>query len=359
MTSLRQALLELGFDTVGFARIDGSSPGADALRSWLDQGMQATMDWIARNADRRADPRLIVEGANLFVALGVNYAPAAPRNASAAWARYALYEDYHDTIKPALEAAGRALELHLEIGPGDYRYYVDTGPVLERSWATLAGIGYTGKNAMLISREYGNWLFLAGVIVRAPADMIASLVDDSPHLFPEGDRGVGRYCGSCTRCLDACPTHAFTGPGVVDARRCISFLTIENKGPIPEEFRPLIGNRIYGCDTCAEVCPWNRFAQASRSLLLHPRPEIASLTLEEILHLTPERFAEVYRRTPIKRIKLAGLLRNACVVAGNSGDTSLLPALEALAPHESPLVREHAAWAIARLRETEPETTTR
>ena len=356
MTTLRQALLDLGFDVVSFARVDGPTPAAHALRSWLANGMHASMDWIARNADKRADPRLVVAGANLLVSLGVNYAPPARPPTGPTWARYALYDDYHDTIKPALEAAGRALELHLGIAPSAHRFYVDTGPVLERDWAARAGLGFVGKNAMLISREHGNWMFLAAIIVRAPAERLDGLLAAPSSAAADG---IGRYCGSCTRCLDACPTRALPAPGVVDARRCISFLTIENKGPIPEEFREAIGNPIYGCDICTEVCPWNRFSQASRSLLLNPRPEIARLTLDEILRLTPERFAEVYRRTPIKRIKLAGLLRNACVVAGNSGDASLVPTLEALTSHDSPLVREHAAWALTRLRRTESGPFTR
>jgi epoxyqueuosine reductase len=247
-------------------------------------------------------------------------------------------------MKPALIAAGHALEELYGAGNQDYRYYVDTGPVLERHWGARSGIGFTGKNAMLISREHGNWLFLASILTRI------DFAPDEPVKSSFGERDVGLLCGRCTRCLDACPTQAFASPGVVDARRCISYQTIENKGVIPRELRAGIGNRIYGCDVCLEVCPWNRFAQQGRQLLLSARYDLAELSLQEILTLTPERFAAVFRRTPIKRLKLVGLLRNACVVAGNIGDASVLPPLLALATsHPSPLVRAHAVWAVYRL----------
>src|SRR5688572_8723308 len=197
---------------------------------------------------------------------------------------------------------------------------------------------------MLISRRHGNWLFLATILTRI------EFTPDEPVRINFREREIGLLCGRCTRCLDACPTNAFAAPGVVDARRCISYQTIENKGVIPRELRAGIGNRIYGCDVCLEVCPWNRFARDGRRLLLSARYDLAELSLAEILALTPERFAEVFRRTPIKRLKLAGLLRNACVVAGNVGDASLVPQLVALATsHVSPLVRAHAVWAVYRL----------
>jgi epoxyqueuosine reductase len=345
---LRRELHALGFDAVRFAAI--SPPVAGGLRAWLDAGMHADMQWMERGAAKRLDPQLVLPGAQAMILLGVNYAGDDARGGAAAagaeprprWARYALHDDYHDTIKPALVAAGKLLERRFGVDGGDYRYYVDTGPVLERGWAERAGLGFTGKNAMLISRTHGNWLFLAAILTRVP------LAPDAP-LRPEAETRVGLLCGRCTRCLDACPTQAFAAPGVVDARRCISYQTIENKGAIPRELRAGIGDRIYGCDVCAEVCPWNRFAQAGRKMLLSARDEIAALPLAELLALTPERFAEVFRRTPIKRVKLAGLLRNACIVAGNSGDAGLLPALGRLASHELPLVRAHAVWAVFRL----------
>lgn len=353
--ALRNRLRELGFDEVRFASVN---PSLDRrpLEQWLGQGMQADMAWIDRSREKRLDPALVLPGVKSIILLGVNYWSG--RGAVAGrpvWARYALHEDYHDTIKPALVAAGRAIEELFGAGERDYRYYVDTGPVLERSWAARAGIGFIGKNAMLISRSHGNWLFLSAILTRI------EFVPDEPLRQPaataggggEATKTIGLLCGKCTRCLDACPTRAFPAPGVVDARRCVSYQTIENKGVIPRELRAGIGARIYGCDVCLEVCPWNRFAQQGRRMLLVAREELATLTLEEILQLTPERFAEVFRRTPIKRVKLAGLLRNASVVAGNSGESRWLPELVQLARHDSPLVRAHAVWAVFRIAEKE------
>lgn len=349
--AVRARLRALGFDEVRFAAVaTGVAPAAAALGAWLDAGRQADMDWMERTRDKRAEVERVLPGARSVILLGVNYGSGAtgpeerPGEAAPQWARYALHEDYHDTIKPALEAAGRVLEEMCGAGAEDYRYYVDTGPVLERAWAAVAGMGFVGKNAMLISRRHGNWLLLAGVVTRvefAPDEPIRKTVGTT--------EGVGLLCGKCTRCLEACPTDAFAAPGVVDARRCISYQTIENKGIIPRELRAGIGSRVFGCDVCLEVCPWNRFAEAGRGLLLAARGEIAALPLRELLRMTPERFAEVFRRTPIKRLKLRGLLRNACIVAGNSGDGSLVPELVALASHPLPMVRAHAVWAVYRL----------
>ncbi|HXQ81857.1 MAG TPA: tRNA epoxyqueuosine(34) reductase QueG [Opitutaceae bacterium] len=348
---LRRRLRELGFDEVRFVRLV-PGPGAVGLRAWLDAGYHADMGWMERTAAKRLDPGLVLDGARSAVLLGVNYfqgdssggAGEAERPPGGpVWARYSLYRDYHDSLKTALERAGGEIEAVYGAAPADYRYYVDTGPVLERAWAALAGVGFIGKNAMLISRRHGNWLFLAAILTRL------DLRPDRP-LRGRGDPGsVGQLCGKCTRCLDACPTKAFPAPGVVDARRCISYQTIENKGIIPLELRPAIGNRIYGCDTCLDVCPWNRFARAGRQMILSSRRDIAGIALREILELTPGRFAQVFRGTAIKRIKLAGLLRNACVAAGNSADRSLVEVLARLASHASPVVRAHAVWAARRL----------
>lgn len=350
---LRSRLHALGFDAVRFATL--ADPPSTGLRGWLAGGMHADMQWMERTAEKRLNPELVLPGARAIVLLGVSYWSEAIRHPPSAsrsptWARYALHEDYHDTIKPALAAAGRALEELYGATSDDYRYYVDTGPVLERSWAARAGVGFTGKNAMLISREHGNWLFLAAILTRAEFAPDPPIRKKIANRESKIENSVGLLCGKCTRCLDACPTRAFPEPGVVDARRCISYQTIENKGVIPRELRGGIGQRIYGCDVCLEVCPWNRFAQDGRRLLLSARHDLAELSLREILELTPERFAVVFRRTPIKRLKLTGLLRNACVVAGNSGDASLLPPLIALATaHNSPLVRAHAVWAVRQL----------
>jgi epoxyqueuosine reductase len=291
------------------------------------------------------------------ILLGVNYwaGKAADRNLRRpdrpVWARYALHEDYHDTIKPGLIAAGRVLEELCGASGTDYRFYVDTGPVLERGWAARSGLGFLGKNGMLISRRHGNWLFLAAILTRVGIAPDRPLRQEAlPHA---ADEPAGLLCGKCTRCIDACPTQAIPRPGVVDARRCISYQTIENKGIIPRELRGGIGLRVYGCDVCLEVCPWNRFARAGRRLLLSARPEIARHSLRELLELTPERFAEIFRRTAVKRLRLTGLLRNACVAAGNTaagrGGRELLPALVKLAAHESALVRAHAVWAVRKI----------
>lgn len=345
---LREKLRAIGFDEVRFAAAEAAAGGG--LRDWLAAGMHGDMAWMERTAEKRAQADLVLPGVRTVILLGVNYwADAFAANNGGGrpvWARYALHEDYHDTMKPGLEAAGRVLEELAGITAADYRYYVDTGPVLERGWAARSGLGFRGKNAMLISRQHGNWLFLASILTRV------EIAPDEPlRKKPAADGGepAGLLCGKCTRCLDACPTNAFPAPGVVDARRCISYQTIENKGIIPRELRAGIGTHVYGCDICLEVCPWNRFARAGRHLLLAARHDLAELTLVELLELTPVRFAEVFRRTAIKRLKLTGLLRNACVVAGNAGDASQLPALVKLAAHESAVVRAHAVWAVRRI----------
>jgi epoxyqueuosine reductase len=351
---LRRRLFELGFDDVRFASTALPLP-SDGLKQWLSDGMHGEMAWMKRTEDKRLDPDKVLTGVKSIILVGVSYAQGRERQAPTAenhhpiWARYALHDDYHDTMKPALVAAGGEIEALCGVTSADYRYYVDTGPVLERMWAARAGLGFTGKNAMLISRRHGNWLLLAAILTRidfAADEPIRKKLSDPESA---SSHQVGLLCGKCTRCLDACPTNAFARPGVVDARRCVSYQTIENKGVIPRELRAGIGQRIYGCDVCLEVCPWNRFAQQGRAMLLKSRSELADLSLAELLQMTPVRFAEVFRGTPIKRVKLGGLLRNACVVAGNSGDAGLLPLLKPLAAHDLPLVRSHAVWAIYQL----------
>lgn len=347
---LRERLQALGFDAVRFAAAD--RPAGESLRAWLGAGHHADMAWMERTADKRGNPELVLPGVRSVIMLGVNYWSGV-ESRGPKWARYVLHDDYHDTIKAGLAEAGRLLEREHGAAATDYRYYVDTGPVLERGWAARSGLGFIGKNAMLISRDHGNWLFLACILTRTEIEA------DEP-LRPELARGNGRepaglLCGKCTRCLDACPTQAFPEPGVVDARRCISYQTIENKGVIPRDLRKGIGTRIYGCDVCLEVCPWNRFAEEGRRVLLSARGGIADLPLREILELTPVRFAVVFKGTAVKRLKLSGLLRNACVVAGNTGDRTLLAALVRLAQHELPLVRAHAVWAVREIAGAEAE----
>jgi epoxyqueuosine reductase len=348
---VRAGLRDLGFDEVRFAALPDADVGA-SLGAWLDAGHHADMAWMERTRDKRADPTQVLPGARSIILLGVNYSlPDAPPVAERPrWARYALHADYHDTIRAGLVEAGRLLERLAGVGPDDYRYYVDTGPVLERGWAARSGLGFTGKNAMLISRTHGNWLFLASILTRLALPADPPIRRRPPPADPAAPGAhAGLLCGKCTRCLEACPTQAFPSPGVVDSRRCVSYHTIENKGIIPRELRPGIGDRVYGCDTCLEVCPWNRFAQEGRRLLLSVRHDLRDLSLAELLALTPERFAVVFRGTAVKRLKLSGLLRNACIVAGNAGDRAHLPALQLLAQHPLPVVRAHAVWAVFRL----------
>ena len=357
---LRRALKDAGFDAVRFAGVDDeASPGAEAFGAWLARDYQADMNWLERSLPKRSDARLVLEGAKTVILLGVNYQRDGREEAQmetgvtmdadgegrGIWARYALNLDYHDTVKPGLVAAGRILEEWAGISDRDYRYYVDTGPVLERSWAAKAGLGFTGKNAMLISPEFGNWLFLAAIVVNVRIE------PDRPMSRRWAAEPVGTFCGKCTKCMDACPTGALPEPGVLDARKCISYQTIENKGIIPRELRRAIGDRIYGCDICAEVCPWNRFAQEAKSGLLEARPELARLSLKQILSLNPITFAATFKGTAMKRLKLRGLLRNACVVAANLRAKECLPELWQLVQHEHPMVRAHAVWAMRELGE--------
>jgi epoxyqueuosine reductase len=338
---LRDALRQLGFDDVRFVRLERHEGGF--LRDWIGKGRHADMDWMERSIEKRLDPSLVLPGAKSAILLGVNYwQPVSQEDANPVWARYAQYLDYHDTIKPALVRAGQLLQERYGLSGEQYRYYVDTGPVVERGWSARAGLGFVGKNGMLISRRYGNWLFLAAILV-------AHEFEEDPPIRQQAEIAVGALCGKCTRCSEACPTGAIVGAGVVDARLCISYQTIENRGIIPRELRTKIGAHVYGCDVCLEVCPWNRFAQESRAVLLDARPALAKLTLAELLAMTPESFAAVFKGTAIKRVKLAGLLRNACIVAGNTGDRMLVPALLRLARHELPMVRVHAVWAVFRL----------
>lgn len=370
---LRAALAAPGFDVVRFTAIRAGGAHASAgLHDWLAAGHHADMNWMPGTAEKRADPELVLPGARTMIVFGVNYLPADPRaRTQQRWAKYALWSDYHDTIGRGLRAAGPVLEAQLDLTREDYRAYVDTGPVLERGWSAAAGMGWQGKNGMLISRQHGNWLFLAAILVRCqiPADeplgTVAGVGDAGPGstiLATEKDAtSLGLHCGTCTRCLTACPTDAFPRPGWVDARRCIAYHTIENRGIIPRELRAKFGGRVFGCDECLDVCPWNRFAQESRSALLVARHELVGLTLLDLLAMDETRFRVVFRQSPIKRVKLPGLLRNACIAAGNwhqsrdwhfgGGEDreAVASAVQRLCMHESAIVRAHAVWALRRL----------
>jgi epoxyqueuosine reductase len=338
---LRRRAVEVGFDDCRVARADAPRH-AGKFRAWVEAGAEGEMDWMARSAEKRCDPQKVLPGARSVVALAMNYyqgqrkgrrQKAEVRSGSGAHGRiaqYALGDDYHDVMLPKL----RELDSFLISLGGRQKIYVDTGPVLERDFAAEAGIGWHGKSTMLLNRRLGTWFFLAEILTTL-------------ELTPDPLQ-VAR-CGSCTRCIDACPTAAITAPHQLDARRCISYLTIELKGSIPLEFRPLIGDRIYGCDDCLDACPWNRFAQVARENAFAARPAVAQMRLRDFLALDDAQFREMFRGSPIKRIKRRGFLRNVCVALGNVGTPEDLPALHRAAQDREPLIAEHARWAIERI----------
>jgi epoxyqueuosine reductase len=324
----------LGFDLCRVAPA-GAPPHAAEFRAWLDDGRAGEMSWLERNKDRRTDPHAVLPGARSVIVLAMNYwqeAPPPNPQATGRIARYAWGDDYHEVIEKKL----RVLDEWLGARGGAQRCYVDTGPVLERDFAALAGAGWHGKSTMLIHPKLGTWFFLAEILTTL--DFAA----DAP--MPD-------HCGRCTRCIDACPTAAITAPHQLDARRCISYLTIELKGSIPLEFRPLIGDRIYGCDACLDACPWNRFARAARETAFATRDFVHGWALRDFLALDDDAFRALFRKSPIKRIKRRGFLRNVCVALGNVGTTDDLPALERAALDPEPLIAEHAAWAVERIRQ--------
>jgi len=329
---------ELGFDLCRFAKAD--APGhALEFREWLDRGQAGEMNYLARNAEKRCDPRLVLPNAKTVIVLALNYfqeqsvSPAEPvATATGRIARYAWGDDYHQLIEKKLVVLDDFLYAH----GGAQKCYVDSGPMLERDHAAAAGVGWHGKSTMLLNRQLGTWFFLAEIL---------TTLEFAPDP-PQRD-----YCGRCTRCIDACPTGAITAPHQVDARLCISYLTIELKTSIPVELRPLIGDRIYGCDDCLDACPWNRFAKASRETAFAMRPEIAGMKLRDYLSLDEDTFRKLFRDSPIKRTKRRGLLRNVCVALGNVGTKDDLPALERAAAEAESLIAEHAQWAIGRIRE--------
>jgi epoxyqueuosine reductase len=330
---LRRRALELGFDDCRVAAAE-TPRHMEAFRTWLSAGAAGEMDWIGRGAEKRGDPQQVLPGARSVIVLALNYYHHDSQGRDQIHgriARYARGDDYHEVVERKLQM----LSDFLAAEGGRQKCYVDTGPVLERDFAAEAGIGWHGKSTMLLNRQLGTWFFLA--------EIFTTLV------LPPDPPQVAR-CGSCTRCIEACPTGAITGPHQLDARRCISYLTIELKGSIPLELRPLIGDRIFGCDDCLEACPWNRFARTSRENAFAGRPALAQMRLRDFLALDDEEFRKLFRRSPIRRTKRRSLLRNVCVALGNVGDEPDLPALE-LATHDSePLVVEHAHWAIDQIR---------
>jgi epoxyqueuosine reductase len=325
---------ELGFD---LCRVTGAAPPSSSARfgAWLAAGYHGEMAYLERNAPRRQDPELVLPGVRSVVCLAVSYhgPPPAAMPGAGVVARYARFADYHEVVTGRVNALAAFLDEQGGAGTRS-RGYVDTGPVLERDLAQRAGLGFIGKHTNLISRSLGNWFFLAEVLTTLE-------LDPDP---PETNR-----CGSCSRCLAACPTGAIREPFVLDARRCIAYLTIELKGPIPLELRPAVGRRVFGCDDCLEVCPWNRFARAGRLLRDHARPDLATPDLVAWLGLDDRGFRARFAGTPMWRTKRRGLLRNVCVALGNGGDASAIPALQRAAADPEPLIAEHARWALERI----------
>jgi epoxyqueuosine reductase len=327
---------EAGFDSCRVAAC-APPPHADEFEEWLKDGGAGEMSYMKRGEEKRRDPQKVLPGAKSIVVLAMNYfqgEDATSKAFGAATGRIARYgwgDDYHDVITAKLDK----IDMFLREFGGRQKCYVDTGPILERDFAAEAGIGWHGKSTMLIDEKLGTWFFLAEILTTL------ELLPDAP---------VKDRCGTCERCITACPTGAITGPHKLDARRCISYLTIELKGAIPMELRPLIGDRIFGCDDCLEACPWNRFAQVSKESRFAARRSASAFALGDYLRLTDEEFRNLFRNSPIQRIKRRGFLRNVCVALGNAGDLSDLPALQGAADDPEPLIAEHARWAIERIR---------
>ena len=337
---------ELGFDSCRVGAC-ASPPHATEFQDWLRQGSAGEMSYMQRGEEKRCDPQKVLPGARSVIVVALNYfqgdvahAPsqgfgvagraAAVEGATGRIARYAWGNDYHDVVAAKLDK----IDNFLRGFGGRQKCYVDTGPILERDHAAEAGIGWHGKSTMLIDPRLGTWFFLAEILTTL----------ELPPDPPQRNR-----CGTCERCIKASPTGAITAPHRLDARRCISYLTIELKGSIPSDLRPLIGSRIFGCDDCLDACPWNRFAQRSRETAFSARRSTTGMLLREYLKLSDSEFRALFRNSPVKRIKRCGFLRNVCIALGNIGDLTDLPALERAASDSEPLIAEHAAWAIEQI----------
>jgi len=309
----------------------------ERLRQFLAEGAHGDMDWMDATAARRGNPRTLWPQVGSVIMLGVNYGQDSDplailrRRDRGAISVYARGDDYHDIIKPRLKALARWLTAQ---AGGDAKVFVDTAAVMEKPLAAAAGIGWQGKHTNLVSRQFGSWLFLGAIFTTL------ELPPDAPEID---------HCGSCHACLDICPTAAFPAPYRLDARRCISYLTIEHKGPIPRELRAPIGNRIFGCDDCLAVCPWNKFAQAGRENKLAARPELTAPRLADLARLDDAAFRQLFSKSPLKRTGRTRFVRNVLIAMGNSGDAALAPEAIRLLDDPSPLVRGAAVWALSRL----------
>jgi len=327
----------LGFDVVGVTRPDLSARTRAQFHRFLADGAHGDMTWLETTAERRSDPHALWPEARSVIMLGVNYGPQhdplaiLEQRDRGAISVYAQGDDYHDLIRKRLKALARWIVAQ---GGGDVKVFVDTAAVMEKPLAANAGLGWQGKHTNLVSRGFGSWLFLGAILTTL----------DLPPDLPEAD-----HCGRCRNCLDVCPTAAFPAPYRLDARRCISYLTIEHKGPIDRELRPLIGNRIYGCDDCLAVCPWNKFAQAGREARLDSREALRAPKLAELTRLDDAAFRALFAKSAVKRTGRDRFVRNVLIAVGNSGDQSLAAEAERLLDDASPLVRGAAVWALGRL----------
>jgi epoxyqueuosine reductase len=327
----------LGLDCIGVTGPDAIAKAGRYFREFLEAGAHGDMDWLAANPQRRTDPRVLWPGVRSVIMLGVNYGPdenplsILEQRRRGAISVYAQGDDYHDVIKKRLKALARWL---VAASGGEVKVFVDTAAVMEKPLAQAAGLGWQGKHTNLVSRQLGSWLFLGAIFTAS----------DLPRDAADTD-----HCGSCRACLDICPTAAFPAPYKLDARRCISYLTIESKGPIPHEFRKAIGNRVYGCDDCLAVCPWNKFAQAGREAKLTAREDLRAPALAELVRLDDTAFRARFTKSPVKRIGRDRFIRNVLIAIGNSNDRALIAEAKHLLADESPLVRGAAVWALSQL----------
>jgi epoxyqueuosine reductase len=335
--AIQQRALELGFDDCRFTTA-APPQSAEQFQNWLAGKNHGEMAWLERNAEKRVDPQKVLPGAKSVIVLATSYEISNRQSTigsrqSGVVARYARFDDYHDVLAKKLKALTQFVN---QLGGAETRslWYVDTGPLLERDLAQRAGLGFVGKHTNLISRRLGNWIFLSEILTTL------ELAPDAPEK---------NHCGHCTRCITACPTNAIPAPFQLDARRCISYLTIELKGSIPAELRPAIGNRIYGCDDCLAACPWNRFAREGSLMKAHARDGLNTSDLIELLQLDDAGFKSRFDGSPILRTKRRGLLRNVCVALGNTGKATALSALERATRDIEPLIAEHARWAISEI----------
>ncbi|WP_066799024.1 tRNA epoxyqueuosine(34) reductase QueG [Sphingomonas soli] len=339
VTQIKVKAAEIGFAACGIARADAAPAAGERLRQWLSEGRHGSMIWMEERAHHRESPAGLWPEVRSVISLGMSYAPATDPLALAGEGEagrisvYAQGQDYHDVVKRRLKELARWIVG--QASDADLKVFVDTAPVMEKPLAEAAGLGWQGKHTNLVSREHGSWLFLGAIYTT---------------LELESDAPQHSTCGSCDACQTACPTDAFPAPYRLDARRCISYLTIEHKGPIPHEFRAAMGNRIYGCDDCLAVCPWNKFAEAARAnLAFQPRAELTAPALADLLALDDAGFREVFSGSPIKRIGRDRMMRNCLIAAGNSGSTALIEPVRALLDDPDETVREAAEWALLQL----------